>query len=165
MSTAAARLCVECGMCCNGVMFSTVKLQPGESAKALGALGLKVKRGAFAQPCTALEGLRCSIYAARPTRCRLFECQQLKRIAAGEINEATALAAIREAQRRVAELEALLEKAGGSNPRKSLYHRCITVLTELPTSELREDLAKAIDELEAMLDADFRVPQSPSLKA
>ena len=43
--------------------------------------------------------------------------------------------------------------------------RLKAVLTELPTSELREDLAKAIDELEAMLDADFRVPQSPSLKA
>ncbi len=159
MSTAAARLCVECGMCCNGVMFSVVKLQPGESAKSLGALGLKVKRGAFAQPCSALEGLRCSIYAARPTRCRLFECQQLKRVAEGTITEATALEAIREAQRRVAELEALLEKAGGSNPRKSLFHRCITVLAEMPTSELRAELALAMESLEAMLDADFRTPQ------
>ncbi len=154
--TAASRLCVTCGLCCNGVMFQIVRLQPGESPKALTALGLKVKRGAFVQPCTALEGLRCSIYADRPTRCRLFECKQLKRVEAGEITEASALAAIREVQRRVAELNGLLEKADATNLRKSISHRCATALAEPHPEELRTRLALAMHELETMLDADFR---------
>ena len=154
--TAASRLCVTCGLCCNGVMFQIVKLQPGESPKALAALGLKVKRGAFAQPCPALEGLRCSIYADRPTRCRLFECKQLKRVEAGEISEASALAAIREVQRRVADLNGLLEKADATNPRKSISHRCATALEEPHPEALRTSLAVAMHELETMLDADFR---------
>ena len=44
ISAAAAHLCAACGLCCNGVMFHTVKLQPNDSAPALAALGLKLKR-------------------------------------------------------------------------------------------------------------------------
>lgn len=152
-------LCLECGLCCNGVMFSIVKLQPGESPKALGALGLRVKRGTFTQPCAALDGLCCTIYEQRPTRCRLFECQQIQRIAAGELTESAALENIREVQRRVAELNALLEKAGANNPRKSLYHRSVTALGETHPPQLLAEIAQASAALETMLDADFRVPK------
>ena len=31
-SSAASRLCTACGMCCNGVMFHTVRLQPRDLA-------------------------------------------------------------------------------------------------------------------------------------
>ena len=98
-STAASRLCTECGLCCNGVMFHTVKLQPADSAKELAALGLKLKRKKgnhyILQPCPAFCGSHCSIYESRPERCRLFECRQLKSVAAGEITEDAALDRIR----------------------------------------------------------------------
>ncbi|MDH4451559.1 MAG: YkgJ family cysteine cluster protein, partial [Verrucomicrobiota bacterium] len=78
---AASRLCTACGMCCDGTMFQIVKLQPGDSAAELGRLGLKIRSrgGAFhmEQPCAALKELRCTVYDKRPTRCRLFHCQQL----------------------------------------------------------------------------------------
>ena len=126
-STAASRLCAECGLCCNGVMFHTVKLQPADSAKDLAALGLKLKRKKGAsylrQPCPAFRGSHCAIYASRPERCRLFECRQLKRVAAGEITEAAALERIRDVQRRVEELEELLEKAGPTNRKRALSKR------------------------------------------
>src|ERR1700761_8357592 len=100
-SSAASRLCAACGMCCNGTMFHTVLLQPSDSARALAALGLKLKRrkngkNYLLQPCPAFRGSHCSIYAARPERCRLFECRQLRQVAAGEISEATALETIRD---------------------------------------------------------------------
>ena len=155
-------LCIECGLCCNGVMFSIVALQPGESAKALGALGLRVKRGTFTQPCAALDGLCCTIYEQRPVRCRLFECQQLQRIADGRLTEAQALEAIRDVQRRVAELNLLLEKAGANNPRKPLYHRCVTALGEDHPPELLGQIARASAAIEAILDADFRLPRTES---
>ncbi|HEV2210350.1 MAG TPA: YkgJ family cysteine cluster protein [Verrucomicrobiae bacterium] len=37
-------LCLACGLCCNGVIFADVKLQPDDSAEALRNLGLPLKR-------------------------------------------------------------------------------------------------------------------------
>src|SRR5678815_2091081 len=94
-TSAASRLCSACGLCCNGVMFHTVKLQPADSAKELAALGLKLKHkksGSYIQqPFPQYQYAECAIYTVRPQRCRLFECRQLKRVAAGEITEAMAL--------------------------------------------------------------------------
>ena len=161
-------LCGECGLCCNGVMFHTVRLQPADSPKALAALGLRLKRKKGAhyilQPCPAWQACQCSIYAARPERCRLFECRQLQRIAAGETTEAVALEKIREVQRRVAHLDALLARAGRTDAKRPLAKRCEKILAEPldPPSDptalaLRDDLTRAMRELNAMLDADFRL--------
>ena len=87
-----------------------------DSAKELAALGLKLKRKQGAQfilqPCPAFKNSQCSIYAARPERCGRFECQQLKRVAAGAITEMMALEKIHTAQRRVAQINELLQRAG-----------------------------------------------------
>ena len=158
-------LCQECGLCCNGVMFHTVRLQPADSAKALAALGLKLKRKKGAhyilQPCPAWQDAQCSIYAARPERCRVFECRQLQRVATGETSETAALEKIRDVQRRVAEVEALLARAGRTDAKKPLSKRCEKILAE-PLDDsaavaLREHLARAMHELNAVLDADFRL--------
>jgi Fe-S-cluster containining protein len=166
--SAASRLCSACGMCCNGVMFHTVAMQPADSATTLSALGLKLKRkkgkSYILQPCPAFRGTHCGIYTARPERCRLFECRQLKRVATGEISEADALEKIQEATRRVAEVTALLEQAGGANPKRPLSKRCETALavplhhaSDPITVELHRELTRAMRELDALLDADFRI--------
>ena len=161
-------LCHECGLCCNGVMFHTVRLQPTDSAKELAALGLKLKRKKGAhyilQPCPAWQDCQCSIYAARPERCRLFECRQLQRVATGETTEAAALEKIRDVQLQVARVHELLARAGRTNPKRPLSRRCEKILAEpLDASPdpaavaLRADLTRAIRELNAVLDADFRL--------
>lgn len=70
-NSTAARLCAACGLCCNGVMFHTVRLQPGDVPPELAALGLKLKRkqrgDLILQPCPAYREERCSIYAQRPS--------------------------------------------------------------------------------------------------
>ncbi len=155
-------------MCCNGVMFHTVRLQPADSAKALAALGLKLKRKKGAnfilQPCPQYRASQCSIYAVRPERCRLFECRQLQRVAAGEITEATALGKITEAQQRVAQVNALLEKTGPTDPKRPLSKRCEKVMAEPvdgsddnPAALLRGELTRALQELETLLNDDFRI--------
>ena len=167
-SSAAARLCAACGLCCNGVMFHTVKLQPGDSAPALAALGLKLKRKQghhyILQPCPAFGDAGCSIYAARPERCRKFECQQLTRVANGETSEARALEKIRDVQRRVGELNDLLERAGSTNVKRPLSKRCEKVLAEplgeFSTAEAKEShaqLTAQMQELKAILNQDFRL--------
>ncbi len=166
-SSAAARLCASCGMCCDGVMFHVVKLQPGDSPKALAALGLKLKRKrrqeCLLQPCPAHDGCQCSIYESRPLRCRVFECRQLHRIAAGAISEAEALQKISEAKILVSEINALLVHLGATNPKQPLSRRCESVAGWLSDSSLdetatdpRRRLACAMEELDALLDRDFR---------
>ncbi len=171
-ATAASRLCSACGMCCNGVMFHTVLLQPSDSPKALSAIGLRLKKRKngkhyILQPCPAFCGSHCSIYAARPERCRVFECRQLQRVATGEITEATALEMIRETHRRVTEVTDLIERSaggGGTNPKKPLSKRCETAMAEPLHSasepeavELRHRLTEAMRELDEVLDREFRV--------
>lgn len=172
ISLVASRLCEACGMCCNGVMFHTVILQPGDSAPALKALGLKVKerkeKRYIEQPCPAHQNGQCTIYASRPVRCRLFECRQLKQVAAGEITEEVAMKKIREAIGKVSRLNELLEKAGGANLTRPLSKRCEAVMiVPLDASSdealitFRSELALAFQELDQMLDQDFRVEIAP----
>ena len=149
-------------------MFHTVRLQPTDSAKELAALGLKLKRKKGAhyilQPCPAWQDCQCSIYAARPERCRVFVCRQLQRVAAAETTEAAALEKIRDVQSRVAHLQTLLARAGPTNPKKPLAKRAEKILAEPlhaasdpAVLALRADLVRAMQELNAVLDADFRL--------
>lgn len=172
-SSVAERLCEACGMCCNGVMFHTVILQPGDSTPALKALGLKVKerkeKRYIEQPCPAHQNCQCTIYASRPTRCRLFECRQLKQVASGEITEAVALEKIQEAQRLVQHLQEILERAGGANATRPLSKRCEAVMivpldssSDEATKTFRQELAVSFAELDTLLDEDFRVESASS---
>ena len=171
ISTAASRLCAACGMCCNGVLFHIVRLQAGESPKAFAALGLKVKRkrgeSHVVQPCAAHCGSQCAIYAARPERCRIFECRQLQRVAAGEITEAQARGKISEAVQRIAEVNALLLRVGGNNEARHLSKRCEQAMAEpldpsdAAAVETRSQLARAKEKLDALLDREFRTAPLP----
>ncbi|MDP9291610.1 MAG: hypothetical protein M3O82_04510 [Verrucomicrobiota bacterium] len=149
-------------------MFHTVRLQPGDSAKELAALGLKLKRkrgqNYLLQPCPAYRDARCSIYATRPERCRVFECHQLKGVAAGEITEAQALERIREAQQRVEKVNRFLQRAGMTDLKRPLSKRCEKVMAEPldpssnnETLELRAGLIEAMRELDSLLDHEFRL--------
>lgn len=147
-------LCLDCGLCCNGVLFDLVKLQPGDNARALGALGLKIKkREHFPQPCSALHGVTCQIYESRPTRCRLFECRQFKLVAEGSITESEARARIDDVRDRVKKLESLLTQHPDDNPRKALQQRVAKVLLESDNAVLQTGW----NELQALLDEHFRV--------
>ena len=157
----AARLCTDCGLCCNGALFDRVNLQPGDRPRALAALGLRLKRRSFFnQPCTALCGTRCTIYADRPERCRLFECRQYRDVVTGAISADDARARIGEARRQIAGIEVLLDALGGDNRRKPIVQRCATVLAEPPepaTAARRTELAAAMEKLQSFLAAHFRV--------
>ena len=154
-------------------MFHQLRLQPDDSARELVALGLKLKRKKrqeyILQPCPAWQETQCSIYHQRPERCRLFECQQLQRVAAGESTEAAALEKIEEVQGRVAHLDGLSRRADGSLRRGPISKRCETALAEPFDAtthphlvQEREALARGLAELEAILDEHFRIPAAPA---
>ncbi len=168
--TAASRLCQDCGLCCDGTIFHTVRLQPGDSAPALRALGLRLVRrhgrDCFLQPCAAFHGGRCTIYAQRPERCRRFECRQLRGVRVGEISEAAARHTIAEARIRAARLDSLSRRADGTLRKGPLAQRCETALAEPLDPDVpqdlvrqRQELAGGLAELDAMLDLHFRVTE------
>lgn len=150
-------------MCCNGVLFFSVRLQPEDPERKLSRLGLKIKRRKdglhLLQPCTAHTGTSCKVYENRPARCRLFVCRQLIRVEAGEISEADAREAIEKALQLTARVTSLLEAAGDSRSHKSLAARHENALTPpfaAGSEEMRSELSGAMRELEAFLAAEFR---------
>lgn len=113
------RLCLECGLCCNGVIFARGELQPGDDPERLKALGLRLIRNAskpdrqkFHQPCAALNGCRCEIYSSRPRYCRDFKCLVFSSVESGERSPESARTVVRGALRRVARVRRLLRLMG-----------------------------------------------------
>lgn len=118
MSLPLTTLCLHCGLCCDGTLFTHVPLEAGE-ARALEALGLPVKPRAEGTPvlpqrCAALDGRRCTAYAARPQACRRYHCQLFSALAEGEVSLPEALTVVDGAHARAAgppaEREAYLDR-------------------------------------------------------
>lgn len=127
----AEDLCQACGLCCDGTLFDLVKLEAGDDAGKLRALGLPVtvSRGKaavarFPQPCVALCADRaCRVYANRPWQCRVFECGVLKEAKAGRITFAAALKLVRQARRRADRIRRLLRELGDTDEHLGLGER------------------------------------------
>lgn len=150
-------------MCCNGVLFFSVRLQPADSARRLEKLGLKIKRRSdglhMLQPCPGHTGSSCRVYEHRPERCRLFVCRQILRVEAGEIPEGEAYENIATALSLTARVKALLQRVGDTREHKALATRYETALTpplDPGTSPERETLTSAMAELEDFLAREFR---------
>ena len=125
------QLCRACGLCCDGTLFDLVKLERGDDAGKLKALGLPVSlsRGQqpvarFPQPCSALcEDRTCRLYAERPWQCRTFECRVFKDAKAGRITFAAALPLVKHARRRADNVRRLLHELGDTDEHRALGER------------------------------------------
>lgn len=161
-----AKLCVNCGLCCNGVLFADVELRAGDDPGRLAGLGLtlgmKGSQLAFAQPCTCFDGKLCGIYADRPKRCRTFECGLLKRVQNNELGAEAALKTIRQAKSQVEKVRGLLRQLGQTDERLAMTKRYaeamsapIDLADHETDSERRGELMLAVDELMRRLQRDF----------
>ncbi len=107
----ASTLCVNCGMCCNGVLFTNARAEPDEVAR-LREHGLVVEqvrpgRTQFRLPCPHHHEGHCGIYSDRFLKCRTFRCALLKRLDEGETSLAEAQATVARAQAMLARVTAL----------------------------------------------------------
>ena len=155
-------------MCCNVVLFLWVQLQPQDTPVELASLGVKLKRKNgkhyIQQPCPAYGDSGCTIYRQRPERCRLFECRQLRGVISGSIPESDAVTAIQKALKQVETIDHLFSELGDSNKKRPYLKRLEKVQakpvhrsTDPETAALRSELETASNELESMLDQNFRV--------
>jgi hypothetical protein len=91
-------LCLRCGLCCDGTLFTHVPLRRTEVAP-LQALGLPVKEREDGTPvlpqrCAALDGSRCTAYMERPEGCRRYHCNLFSALSEGEVSLDEALAVV-----------------------------------------------------------------------
>jgi uncharacterized protein len=148
------QLCPTCGLCCNGVIFADVRLQPGDDAMALRGLGLPVevptsasRPPRLAQPCAAFDGCRCRVYTDRPQYCRQFECVLLKSVRAGHTEAGAALRIIRTARSRAEKVRRLLQALGDSDEQLPLSVRFRRVGKRLKERDLDDETAETYGQL------------------
>ena len=76
----ASELCTDCGICCNGTLFSSVTLDAAAIVTAR-AHHLPILETAsecrLELPCPALHGVLCGIYEDRPEPCADYACELL----------------------------------------------------------------------------------------
>jgi Fe-S-cluster containining protein len=148
-------LCLECGLCCNGVIFADVQLQPGDNTARLRSLGLamisnrssKIGIQKFKQPCTAFDGCRCQIYSERPKYCREFECLLLKSVKAGHTDHSEASQMVHSALRRVKKVKSLLRELGDADEDIALGKRFRRMKRQLESRPLNDETANKFGEL------------------
>lgn len=81
LDDAASKLCLSCGLCCDGTLFSYVPVRNIDNLQRLQAAGIKVighgEQSKFEQPCSAYSEQCCRLYDDRPANCRKFRCKLL----------------------------------------------------------------------------------------
>jgi uncharacterized protein len=151
-------LCRACGICCNGVLFGDVALQPGDQPVQLQTWGMPLarRRGKlkFPQPCVAFAGDHCRIYAHRPRYCRDFECGLLLSANSGRLNRAVARRWIRGIHRHADRVRRLLQQLGDADEHlplrrrfQRMARRCQSQATDATSAGLFSRLSLAMHEL------------------
>jgi uncharacterized protein len=163
----SADLCLECGLCCNGVIFADVQLRTSE-AKGLRSKIAGIKdagkggRAKLSQPCAAFDGCRCRIYSERPTYCREFECLLLRNTQAGRIGRGEASRIVRTAKERAEKVRGLLRELGDTDEQTALslrFQQAAKRFEKTPLAddkaEIYADLTLAVHDLNMLLSEAF----------
>lgn len=152
---------MQCGLCCDGTFYGSVVIAGGERSR-LDRVGLRIvsddQGGAtMAQPCSALRGCLCAVYAERPSACAEYQCSLRKKVSAGDGALTDALASVR----RMRELLATIRGGFDCPESMSIWER-ILAMDEPKTPEeasaaaLRyADAITAVSELLALGRAAF----------
>ena len=117
-------LCQNCGLCCDGSIFTQVSLQPAE-ADALRHHSLPLSQRAdgtlvLELPCAALDDRSCTVYEDRPAPCRAYRCNLHIALDEGEVSLKEALEVVEGAHTRIRAVEAALPPRGADAPRSVL---------------------------------------------
>jgi Fe-S-cluster containining protein len=126
-------LCTKCGLCCDGTLFADVELVGQAEVARLEIMGMEIENedrniGLLSQPCAALRGTRCGIYAHRPKCCRVFECNLLQSAQRGDVTVERALEQIADAQEQIRQVRAMLGRLGNRDEGLPIKERCAETL-------------------------------------
>jgi hypothetical protein len=153
-------LCTQCGLCCDGSLFADVELTGRREATRLELAGLDIEDDSLLiEPCRALDGKRCSMYAHRPKCCRTFECRLLQRVRRGEISIPAAKQQINIALKQVQRIKNLLTQFPASQETLSLKERCVEAISSAAEhSSSATKLETAIASFDVFINKTFLNP-------
>ena len=103
------------------------------------------------QPCRALQGKRCGIYAHRPECCRTFECRLLQDVRRGTVGVERAGEQIAEALKRIGRVRKRMAHLGPRDGRLPLGESCAEALARDAAADPQVNRKRA--ELEAAMSA------------
>lgn len=112
-------LCSACGLCCDGTLFTHVSLTADEAERLAAKVEVRPRTDgklALAQPCRALQGRSCAVYADRPQGCRTYVCSVYRALEGGEARADEAQELVALALGRIARVGAPLGPAAGPSP-------------------------------------------------
>src|SRR5215213_7530451 len=116
----AEALCMACGACCRGLIFSTVIVHDDELEKpARFSLPIHPYKDeqTFKQPCTFHADGKCSIYQERFRACESYRCLLLKRMLKGKLTLEESLEVVSTAKRLE---ERIYAQIGGRDASKDI---------------------------------------------
>lgn len=126
------KLCLSCGLCCDGALFKKVSLGATDQLDTLRAVGIEVfeeEKGRWLrQPCAAYKNGKCNIYDKRPKHCLQFQCKLLKRVIDDETIWKEALQLVQTTLRHKVRVESKLDSAmrnAGRNDLSGKYEQLL----------------------------------------
>jgi hypothetical protein len=124
----AESLCMACGLCCTGHLFSWAQIKKSERNR-LQQLGLTLiqpieRQHGFTQPCPMWNG-ECAIYGSKtyPSGCRAFNCRLLRELLNEDISLSKALKIVKRTKEKIGIVEEFLSVSKGASFRELLIER------------------------------------------
>jgi uncharacterized protein len=139
-------LCLACGFCCDGTLFNRVPLLEAEVPPLKVRLQVVDGQHHARQPCPALDGTACRVYAERPLTCRRYRCLLLEAHEAAEVSLVGAVAIVEATKASRAKLAAARGEADAG---------LVVEAARAKKAELSPEAADALERLEKQLAFHF----------
>lgn len=132
------KICIECGFCCDGTLFRTATLTPGER----GSLPELIEANSFEEggneyfrlPCRYFKG-KCTIYSEKKAVvCSAYRCRLLKSLSYGDISPDEALKIVADAKDLREEATGMYKKVTGRSG-EITFREVLTGLSSVVTGD------------------------------
>ncbi len=148
----AETLCMTCGLCCTGHLFSWVQIKATERSR-LQQQGLTIiqpgaERHGFRQPCLLWDG-ECAIYRSKtyPSGCRSFNCKVLRELLDESISLSKASRVVKRTKEQISIVEKFLPATKSVSFRERLMERLARVNTSSNLSKVDAEFLSKANEL------------------
>lgn len=126
-------ICIKCGMCCDGTLFSWGKINDGEKLDKDFEIIQHKGKDVFTQPCSYVNNCVCSIYNSskiqRPLICGNYKCNLLKKYNKQEVSYENAIKIIEITKTTAAKLDKEITNSFPDIARESISNK-IDILNE-----------------------------------
>ncbi|MBF0623068.1 MAG: YkgJ family cysteine cluster protein [Magnetococcales bacterium] len=152
-------LCRHCSLCCNGILFSRVRILPAET-KRVASKGMAFYTNSngdhyFDQPCPSLRFGVCQIYESQPNTCRTYQCRLVKHVIDSALTLPEALTIVDQAIDLAGAVSKHLDKLFAPDWNRTYLKRLIrrALDTEKPDPQFLRDARKLVEHLDRYFDA------------